>query len=121
MEGSNRVFQWSDVVENVCPHEHIKAKFRVGLLNAASPVTARGRIDWNFLFEQNIVMTRIGEDFKGNGEAGLSQAFGENKAWFIPVVEVFFPTKGSYSADTAFLKQQIIGIEMEVDYKAFKQ
>jgi hypothetical protein len=121
MEGNNRVFQWSDIVENVCPHEHVKANYTVGMLNAASPITARARVDWNFLFEQNITMTRVGADFKGNGEAGLKQAFGENKAWFVPVLEVFFPTKGSYSADTAFLKQQVIGIEMNVDYKAFKQ
>jgi hypothetical protein len=121
MEGTNRVFQWSDLVENVCPHEHVKANLRVALLNAASAVSARGRVDWNFFFEQKITMTRTGDNFTGNGEAGLSQAFGENKAWFVPVVEVFFPTKGSYSADTAFLKQQVISVEIGATYKAFKQ
>jgi hypothetical protein len=120
MEGTNRVFQWSDIVENVCPHEHVKGNFRVALLDAASAVQARGRVDWNFFFEQKVTMTRTGVDFKGSGEAGLSQAFGESKAWFIPVVEVFFPTKGSYSADSIFLVKEVISVEMGVDYKAFK-
>lgn len=70
-----------------------------------------------FLFEEKFAMTKNGSDIKGNGEAGLKQAFGEDPAWFVPSLEVFFPTKGNYSADTAFLKQNVISVEMMAKYR----
>lgn len=119
MEGNNRVFQWSQLSENVCAEEHVKAEARVALLGAASAfgIQARARVSWQFFFEKNIVMALVGDDFKGSGEAGLKQAFGMDPGWFVQTVEVFFPTKGSYSADTAFLREQIISVEMMSKYR----
>lgn len=62
-------------------------------------------------------MNKTGSDLKGSGEAGLKQAFGEDEAWFVPTLEVYFPTKGSYSADTAFLKQNVISVELMAKYR----
>jgi hypothetical protein len=121
MEGNNRVFQWSDFVENACPHEHVKVACEVELSNAASPVSARGRIDWFILFEHKITMTRSGNFFKGTGDAGLKQAFDTDPASFSPVVEVFFPTKGSYSADSAFVLEHVAKVSFIADYRVYKQ
>lgn len=118
MEGTNRVFQWSNLVEEVCPQEHVKIEARVALLDETTQgINARARASWLFLFETNIPMTKNGSDIKGNGEAGLKQAFGEDPGWFVPAVEVFFPTKGSYYADTAFLKNNVISVELMAKYR----
>ncbi|MEK7253456.1 MAG: hypothetical protein AAB316_01820 [Bacteroidota bacterium] len=118
MDGSDRVFQWSNLVENVCAQEHVKLEARVALLDETTTgVTARARASWLFLFEEQVAMTKSGSDIKGKGEAGLKQAFGEDPGWFVPSLEVVFPTKGSYSADTAFLKQNVISVEMMAKYR----
>jgi hypothetical protein len=118
MDGGNRVFQWSNIVENACSQEHVKMEARVALLDETTTgITARGGASWLFLFEENFTMSKKGSDLKGNGEAGLKQAFGEDPAWFIPTLEVLFPTKGSYGADTAFLKQNVISVEMMAKYR----
>lgn len=118
MDGSNRVFQWSNIVENVCSQEHVKMEARVALLDETTTgISARANASWLFLFEENVTMTKNGSDIKGKGEAGLKQAFGEDAAWFVPSLEVFFPTQGSYGADTAFLKQNVISVEMMAKYR----
>lgn len=118
MDGNNRVFQWSQLIENVCTEEHIKADARVALLDETSTgIQARARLSWQFLFEKNIVLSLTHGDLKGNGEAGLKQAFGMDPGWFVQAVEVFFPTMGSYSADTAFLKMHVISVEMMTKYR----
>jgi hypothetical protein len=120
MEGNNRVFQWSSEVTNVCPDEHVKVECEVEMSNAASPVGARGRVDWLILFERKITMTRNGNVFKGSDEVGLKQAFNQDPASFFPVVEVFFPTQGSYSADSAFLLQHVAKVSYRADYRVFQ-
>lgn len=118
MDGGDRVFQWSNLVENACAQEHVKMEARVALLDETTTgISARGGASWLFLFEENFAMNKSGSDIKGNGEAGLKQAFGEDPAWFVPKLEVFFPTKGSYGADTAFLKQNVISVEMMAKYR----
>lgn len=118
MDGADRVFQWSQLVENVCAQEHIKIEARVALLDETTTgISARSGASWLFFFEENIPMSKNGSDLKGNGEAGLKQAFGEDPGWFVPKIEVFFPTKGSYHADTAFLKHNVISIEQMVKYR----
>ncbi len=118
MDNNDRVFQWSQLVENVCSQEHVKIESRIALLDESTTgINARSKVDWLFLFEEKISMAKSGSDLKGNGEAGLKQAFGEDPAWFVPAVEVYFPTKGSYSADTAFLKANVISVEMMAKYR----
>jgi hypothetical protein len=118
MDGSDRVFAWSNLVENACSREHVKLEARVALLDESTTgIQARARVDWLFFFESKIPMNKSGSDIKGNGEAGLKQAFGEDPAWFVPVVEVLFPTKGTYSADTAFMKQNVISVECMAKYR----
>lgn len=118
MDGGDRVFQWSDLVEDACAQEHVKIESRVALLDESTTgINARARASWLFLYEENIPMNKNGSDLKGNGEAGLKQAFGEDPAWFVPTIEIFFPTKGSYSADTAFLKTNVISIELMAKYR----
>ncbi|MBI1227107.1 MAG: hypothetical protein GC192_17885 [Bacteroidetes bacterium] len=119
MDGNDRVFQWSELIEEACSEEHVNLDARVALLDETTTgINARARVDWSFLFEEKIPMTKSGADLKGNGSAGLKQAFGEgNPAWFVPVVEVYFPTKGTYGADTAFLKQNVISVELMAKYR----
>lgn len=120
VDGQDRVFQWSQLVEEVCTDEHVKMESRVALLDETTTgINARSRGSWYFLFEENIPMTKSGSDFKGSGSFGLKQAFDKDAAWFVPAVEVFFPTKGSYAADTAFLKQNVISVEMMAKYRKF--
>jgi hypothetical protein len=117
-DGTDRVFQWSQIVENVCSQEHVKINSRVALLDETTTgISARASASWLFLFEENITMTKNGSDIKGKREAGLKQAFDEDPAWFVPTLEVYFPTKGSYGADTAFLKQNVISVEMMAKYR----
>ena len=67
--------------------------------------------------ETNFAMTKHGSDLKGGGEVGLKQAFGEEPGWFVPVLEVYFPTKGSFAADTSFLKHNVISVELKASYR----
>lgn len=118
MDGNNRVFQWSKLVEEVCALEHVKFDARVALLDeTTSGVSARSRISWLFLFEEQVELTKSGSDLKGSGEAGLKQAFDPEPGWFTGAVEVYFPTKGSYKQDTAFLKKNIISVELMAKYR----
>lgn len=118
MDGTNRVFQWSKLVEEVCPEEHVNTTYRVALLDETTTgIEARGRVSWFFFFEDNATMTKSGSDIKGNTNTGLKQAFGEDPGWFVPTIEVFFPTKGSYGADTSFLKHNVISVEMMSKYR----
>ncbi len=121
MDGSgNRVFQWSELVEHVCPEEHVKIEARVALLDETTTgISARAGASWLFLFEEIFSLNKNGSDLKANGEAGLKQAFDKDEAWLVPQVEVFFPTKGSYGADTAFLKQNVISVELMAKYRKF--
>jgi hypothetical protein len=118
MDGGDRVFQWSQLVENACSQEHVKVESRVALLDETTTgISARTNVSWLFLFEEKIPMSKNGSDIKGNGEAGLKQAFDKDPAWFVPALEVFFPTKGSYGADTAFLKANVISVELMAKYR----
>ncbi len=118
ISGTERVFQWSQIVEEVCPLEHVKTTFRVALLDETTAgIEARGRVSWYFFYEDNFPMTKNGSDIKGSGETGLKEAFGEEPGWYVPAIEVYFPTKGSYGADTAFLKKNVISIEMQTKYR----
>lgn len=120
MDGNDRVFQWSQLVEHVCTDEHVKLDSRVALLDETTTgVNARSRGSWLFLFEEQIPMSKNGSDLKGSGSFGLKQAFDKDEAWFVPTLEVYFPTKGSYSADTAFLKQNVISVEQTAKYRKF--
>ena len=121
MDGNNRVFQWSQIVEEVCPHEHVNTEMRVATLelNTSSGISARGHVGWLFLFQDDVAMpfNNSNGEFKGSTETGLKQAFGEDPGWFVPALELFFPTKGSYGADTAFLKHNIISVEIMSKYR----
>ncbi len=120
MEGTNRVFQWSSFVEHVCPDEHVKNECRVALLDETTTgISARARNSWLFFFEETCNLTKTGSDLKCSFEAGLKQAFDKDEASFVPVLEVYFPTKGSYSSDTAHLKQNVISVEMMAKYRKF--
>ncbi len=113
-----RVFQWSELVENVCSQEHVKIEARVALLDETTTgISARAGASWQFLFEEIFNLNKNGSDLKNNGEVGLKQAFDKDAAWFVPQLEVFFPTKGSYAADTAFLKQNVISVELMAKYR----
>ncbi|MFZ1703546.1 MAG: hypothetical protein WAT79_04320 [Saprospiraceae bacterium] len=118
MDGNNRVFQYSEIVENVCASEHVKTEFRVALLDETTVgINARGNVSWLFLFEERVAMVKNGTDIEGNVEAGLKQAFGEEPGWYVPALEVYFPTKGNYHLDTAFLKEMVISVEVTSKYR----
>ncbi len=121
MDGNNRVYQWGDLVEHVCPDEHVKVSYRVRLhFSLNSRITARGRISWSLLFERQFSMSPDGLDLKGNGEAGLKQAFGENEASFIPILEVLFPTRGNRTDDDQYLKENVQAVEIIAEYLDYK-
>ncbi|MBK8402532.1 MAG: hypothetical protein IPL25_00140 [Saprospiraceae bacterium] len=67
MEGNNRVFQWGDIVEQVCTDEHVKSEFRAALFDAKlSPdIMARGRVSWEFLYENNFPYNQKVMTFRG--------------------------------------------------------
>ncbi len=116
LEGNNRVFQWSELIENVCSDEHVKVNCEVSLYNINAPILARARISWSLLFERNINLTKTENKLRGGDEAGLKQAFGDNPGYFVPALEIFFPSRGSYSADTIFLKDEVMSIYLEARY-----
>lgn len=124
MEGNNRVLQWGELVDHVCTDEHVSTEFRVGLLDETTSktygITARGRVSWQFLYENKFPCSASGPDLKSTGSTGLKQAFPDLNGWCVPVVEVIFPTKGSYSADTAFIKQLLISVEITAKYREYK-
>lgn len=125
MDGNNRVYNWGELVENVCPDEHVKVSCTVRFYNGAPTdiIKARGRIGWQIFFERKFDVSDLSQnpiELKGNGEAGLKQAFGEDPASFVPVLEVFFPTKGSLQADDDFLFQNVLAIEIVAEYLDYK-
>ena len=118
MDGNNRVFQYSELLENVCSQEHVGIEARVALLDESTTgINARCGGSWLFLFSSEFAMSKSGYDLKGSGSIGLKQAFGEDAAWITPKLEVFFPTKGSYHEDTAFLKSNVISVELTAKYR----
>jgi len=120
MNNNERVFQWGKIIEGICTEEHVTSEFRVALLDETTTgISARGRVSWQFLYENNITMSKNGSDIKGSGSTGLKQAFDGKEGWCVPVVEVYFPTKGSYSLDTVFLKTNVISIESMTKYRKF--
>ncbi|HMS97487.1 MAG TPA: hypothetical protein PKA12_02030 [Saprospiraceae bacterium] len=120
MDGNNRLFQWSKLAEQDCALEHVKFEARVALLDeTTSGINARSRISWLFFFEEQVELKKSGKDLKGNGEAGLKQAFDPERGWFSGAVEVYFPTKGSYKLDTEFLLENVISVELKANYRAF--
>ncbi len=125
MDGNNRVYNWGELVENVCADEHVKVKCTVRFYNGApvNIIKARGRIGWQILFERKFDVQDLSDDnleLKGNGEAGLKQAFGEDPASFVPVLEVFFPTRGNLNDDNDFLFQHVLAIEIVAEYLDYK-
>ncbi len=122
MEGNNRVFQWSKLVDSVCTDEHVKSNFRIALLDETSAplVKVRGVVSWQFLYERTYDATPKGSDYVATAETGLKQAFPDLQGWFVPALQVYFPTKGSYDSDTAFLKEHIISVEISCNYREYK-
>ncbi len=124
VENGFRVFQWGQVVENVCTDEHLKASFRVAMQDDSTAKTkniiARGRISWQFLYEKNIPLVISESDLKGNGEVGLKSAFPDLKGWFVPYLEVIFPVQGTLDMDKEFLKKNVIAVEIIVNYREYK-
>lgn len=94
MEGNNRVFQWGDIVEQVCTDEHVKSEFRAALLDAKlSPdIMARGRVSWEFLYENNFPLKLKDSDLIGKGETGLT-AFRILMAGSFQRLRFYFPQK----------------------------
>ncbi|MEP7196321.1 MAG: hypothetical protein ABI851_07350 [Saprospiraceae bacterium] len=134
LDGNNRVYQWSQLVENVCTDDHVKSDFRVAILDETSASTynikARAKISYQFLYEQNTELKLNGTDFKGNLSVGIKHAFPDLKGWFIHSIEVYFPTKGSADADYKFLFPidpvegnllgPLISIEMTSKFREYK-
>lgn len=121
LDGNNRVFQWSQIVEQVCPEEHVNSDFRVALLDeTTTEIEAQGKVNWFFFFEDIFPMTKTGSDLKGSGSTGLKQAFDTEPGWYVPALEIYFPTKGSYSADTTFLRQNVVSVEIMSKYRILK-
>jgi hypothetical protein len=122
MDGTNRVFQWSDIAEQVCTDEHVNTTFRVALLNETTTgINARGTVNWQFLYEDIATMTKTGSDLKGSQETGLKSAFSGLEGWFVSGVEVYFPTFGNYAADSAHLVERVISVEAISKYRHYKE
>ncbi len=134
LEGNSRVFQWSELVEQVCSDEHVKSNFRIAMNTDQSAkklnLKARATISWQFLFERKIELVESNEEFKGSIEAGLKQAFPDLNGWFVHTIEVYFPTKGSLAEDEKFLfprdpidsafVSEIISVEMISKFREYK-
>ena len=120
MEGNNRVFSWSCLVENVCTYQHVVMYCKVMTENNPSGVTARGEI-WISAWYQpaKITMTQSGNEIYGQGEAGLKQVYGDGPGKFLPVLEVLFPTKGSFSADSLFFYHEVNRISLNADFMEY--
>ncbi|MCC6817103.1 MAG: hypothetical protein IT267_11880 [Saprospiraceae bacterium] len=136
MDGNNRVFQWSELVENVCTEEHIISEFRIAMFDPSSitrlNIKARGKVSYQFLYEKNIELQPIGLEFKAKLETGIKNAFvaPDLNGWFVHSVEVYFPTKGSLEADKNFLfpidkegnfQGEIISIEVKSKHRIYKK
>lgn len=118
VENGNRVFQWSELVEDICTDEHVKIEGRVALLDETTTgINARAGAGWLFLFEEIFTLNKSGTDLKGSGEVGLMQGFNKEAAWCVPRIEVFFPTKGSLDADKNFFLENVISIELNAKYR----
>lgn len=120
MEGNNRVFSWSYLVENACTYQHVVAYCKVMTEHNPSGVTARGEI-WTSAWYQpaQITMTQSGNEISGQGEAGLKQVYGDGPGKFLPVIEVLFPTKGSFSADSLFFYSEVYGVSLQADFMEY--
>ena len=115
-----RVYQWSKFIENVCPTVHVKVQAVVNLQNANfTSIKARGRVDWQFLFEREFEMPQMGGIMQGNTEVGLKQAFGEDPASFSPVLEIFFETTGDEFSDREVLIHSVNSIQLIANYKKY--
>ncbi|HMG15633.1 MAG TPA: hypothetical protein VK590_09310, partial [Saprospiraceae bacterium] len=91
LDGNTRIFQYSELIEHICPEEHIKSKFTVKFLDdTITSVSVRANISWHSLYQDDIVMKKNAYIFEGSGETGLQQAFGKEPAWCVPTLEIYF-------------------------------
>lgn len=125
MEGSNRVYQWSEIVEHVCTEEHVDSEFKVSFLDdktaSENNIFARGVVSWQFLFSNKVNLTANEEALTGSLNVGLKNAFPDLSGWFIPAVEIYFLSKGSEAADLAFItsNSKIISVSMTSKYRQY--
>jgi hypothetical protein len=122
MENNNRVFQWSELIEKVCTEEHVNSKFTIYLTDFkyADLINVRGKISWQFLYEDKIELKQNANSFEGVLSTGLKGAFPDIEGWFVPAVELYFPTKGSYFADEDYMREALFGVGIEADYNGLK-
>jgi hypothetical protein len=134
LNGNNRVFEWSELIENVCTDEHVKTEFRLAMLDENSAnmfnLKARGKVSYQFLYEKEIDLISSKNDLVGNLETGLKGAFPDLSGWFIHSIYVSFPTKGSLEADEKFLFPKdlegvlngpIISVEITSKYREYNK
>ncbi|HMG15632.1 MAG TPA: hypothetical protein VK590_09305 [Saprospiraceae bacterium] len=118
LRDTNRIFQYADLIENICPDEAVNSSFRVALEDEkTNGITASGRVTWLLIYKDEFLMGKSGSDLKGTGKTSLKHDFGMDPAWCIPTVEFSFPTKGSYQQDSLFLNDNVVSAEIMVNYR----
>lgn len=120
VENDQRVFRIHLFAEDLCTAEHTPVKYQVDLTGIHSlPLDIVGRTSWNFLYEEESVMSENAipphTPVVAQQEVGLYQAFGEDPAWIICDLSLSFPTSGSWSQDSTYFTGHVSQMLIQVN------
>lgn len=115
LDGNFRVYRRTTQFTNVCPDEHVMARFSVLRENTNSnldrPVSVRGWIFYSATFPtEEVVLLNNATDFEikmGTVEAGLKQRFGDEPAQFWVTLEIKFPSTGDETQDLDYVNNTL--------------
>ncbi|HMG15630.1 MAG TPA: hypothetical protein VK590_09295 [Saprospiraceae bacterium] len=121
-EGGSEVYQWSDIVKEVCTKEEVKTHFVIALKHPekANLFTARGKVNYLVIFQNQIPLVYNTNSFSGDAKTGIGNGGSALQGSFIHEVELIFKSTGSFATDTTFIKENIEYIIMDSDFREYK-
>lgn len=122
LDNGKRHFIVRMYVDNLCSKEHTNVSYIVGLTGVHSlPLDIVGLTSWNFLYEQESVMSENAipphTPIVANQEIGLFQAFGEDPGWLLLILSLSFPTTNAqdFAQDSAYFVNHVSQMDIWVD------
>lgn len=121
LASGNRIFIYEDITtpEDICIDEQTKATYTVFINNNTPPpdVSIRAKAYYGQSGESEAPLTYSGSYYKTEQYYDLSSQFSTDPGWIGLQVKFVFPTQGSFSLDSAYIKNYISSIDIEYIYQ----
>jgi hypothetical protein len=123
LSGEYRVFQFSKLIENVCPDQHVNVTFSFNQVKGKTGIGAAGRVAWYYLWERKVEMNRQSEtSWQGSTEGiGLKQTFNEDPGWFSVIIECMVKASNDEFADYCVFYNAFDSFTITSSYAEYKK